>query len=121
MSNYVTLSNDTFRTFVWTPNTSLNCSNCPDPVVTVGGSELYTLTATNIYGCSDTDVMYINTFCQNSQVFIPNAFTPDGDGKNDILMVRGSGIKLVKNFRIYNRWGQVVFERANFQVNDPQF
>jgi len=121
MSNYVTLSNDTFKTFVWTPNTALNCSNCPDPVVTVGGSELYTLMATNIYGCSDTDVMYVSTFCQNSQVFIPNAFTPDGDGKNDVLMVRGSGIKLVKNFRIYNRWGQVVFERANFQVNDPQF
>jgi len=65
--------------------------------------------------------MYVSTFCQNSQVFIPNAFTPDGDGKNDVLMVRGTGIKQVKNFRIYNRWGQVVFERANFNVNDPQF
>ena len=66
--------------------------------------------------------MYIKTFCQNSQVFIPNAFVPGtGSGINDVLMVRGTGIKLVKNFRIYNRWGQVVFERANFQVNDPQF
>ena len=121
MFNYVHLSNDTFKTFVWTPSTGLNCNNCPDPVVTVAGNELYTLKATTIYGCSDTDYLYIKTFCQNSQVYIPNAFTPDGDGRNDVLMVRGSGIKLVKNFRIYNRWGQVVFERANFNVNDPQF
>ena len=121
MFNYVHLSNDTFKTFVWTPSTGLNCNNCSDPVVTVAGNELYTLKATTIYGCSDTDYLYIKTFCQNSQVYIPNAFTPDGDGRNDVLMVRGSGIKLVKNFRIYNRWGQVVFERANFNVNDPQF
>ncbi len=121
MSNYVHLSPDTFKTYVWTPSTGLNCNNCPDPVVTVAGNQLYTLKATTVYGCSDTDYMYIKTFCQNSQVYIPNAFTPDGDGRNDVLMVRGSGIKIVKNFRIYNRWGQVVFERANFNVNDPQF
>ena len=121
MYHYVHLSNDTFKTFVWIPSSGLNCNNCPDPVVTVAGNQLYTLKATTIYGCSDTDYMYIKTFCQNSQVFIPNAFTPDGDGRNDVLMVRGSGIKTVKNFRIYNRWGQVVFERANFNVNDPQF
>ena len=121
MSNYVHLSSDTFKTYVWTPSTGLNCNNCPDPVVTVAGDQLYTLKATTVYGCADTDYLYIKTFCQNSQVYIPNAFTPDGDGRNDILMVRGSGIKIVKNFRIYNRWGQVVFERANFNVNDPQF
>ena len=51
-------------------------------------------------------------------MFIPNGFTPDGDGINDILMVRGTGIKTVKNFRIFNRWGQVVFERSNISPND---
>jgi gliding motility-associated-like protein len=45
-------------------------------------------------------------------------FTPDGDGVNDILMVRGSGINTVKSFRIFNRWGEVVFEKANFSPND---
>jgi gliding motility-associated-like protein len=54
-------------------------------------------------------------------VFIPNAFTPNGDGFNDVLMVRASGIALVKTFRIFNRWGEVVFEKGNFQPNDPQY
>ena len=121
MLSYLTLSNDTFKTFTWTPINQLNCTDCEYPVATVAGNQLYTVKATTIYGCSKSDSMYIKTFCQNSQVYIPNAFTPDGDGRNDVLMVRGSGIKLVKNFRIYNRWGQVVFERANFNVNDPQF
>ena len=118
---YVSLSGDPFKNYAWTPSSGLNCNNCPDPIVTVEGSNLYSLKATTIYGCSGSDSMYLPTFCQNSQVYIPNAFSPDGDGKNDVLLVRGSGIKIVKNFRIYNRWGQVVFERANFQVNDPQF
>ena len=121
MNNYVALSPDTYQTFTWTPSTGLNCNNCQNPIISVTGSELYSLEATTIYGCSDKDYMYVSTFCQNSQVYIPNAFTPDGDGKNDILMVRGSGIKQVKSFRIYNRWGQIVFERGNFNVNDPQF
>ena len=68
------------------------------------------LSVTNIYGCVATDTILINSFCKSAQVFIPNAFTPDGDGLNDILMVRGKGIT-VKSFRIFNRWGELVFER----------
>jgi gliding motility-associated-like protein len=45
-------------------------------------------------------------------VDVPNAFTPNGDGKNDKVFVRGFGIAQM-NFRIYNRWGQLVFESAS--------
>ena len=54
-------------------------------------------------------------------MFIPNTFTPDGDGLNDILMVRGKGIVSVKYFRIFNRWGELVFERTNFAPNNISF
>jgi gliding motility-associated-like protein len=52
-------------------------------------------------------------------VFIPNTFTPDGDGINDILMVRATGIKQVKKFTVFNRWGEIVFEKTNFSPNIP--
>ncbi len=79
----------------------------------------YYASVTNEFGCVGTDSMNIKTFCLNTQVFIPNAFSPDGDGVNDILMVRGKGIGQVRSFRIFSRWGELVFEKTNFQPNDP--
>ena len=51
-------------------------------------------------------------------MFVPNAFTPDGDGVNDVLVVQGRGIKLVKSLKIFSRWGELVFEKTNFQTGD---
>ncbi|RYY11382.1 MAG: T9SS type B sorting domain-containing protein, partial [Chitinophagaceae bacterium] len=70
-------------------------------------------------GCTARDTIGIKTFCENSQVFIANAFTPDNDGINDILLVQGKGIVQVKSFRVFNRWGEVVFEKTGFSPNDP--
>ena len=104
----------------WTPNTNLSCLDCPSPMATVKKDVCYTLNVENIYGCkSNTDTMCIKAFCESAQVYFPNGFTPDGDGHNDVFMVRASGIKSVKHFKIFNRWGQVVFERANILPNDP--
>ena len=61
---------------------------------------------------------YLRTFCSGSEVFIPNAFSPDGDGINDLLLVQGVGIKLIKSFRIFSRWGELVFEKSNFYPGD---
>jgi gliding motility-associated-like protein len=57
-------------------------------------------------------------FCNNDNVFVPNTFSPNGDGSNDVFYVRGKGLNRVKMLRVFNRWGQVVFERTNFAVND---
>lgn len=104
----------------WIPNTYLSCTDCPSPLATVKNDVCYTLNVENIYGCkSNTDTMCIKAFCESAQVYFPNGFTPDGDGHNDVFMVRASGIKSVKHFKIFNRWGQVVFERANILPNDP--
>jgi gliding motility-associated-like protein len=105
----------------WTPGDDLSCSNCATPVATIKRNRTYNAKVTNEYGCTGTDSMNIKTFCENTQVFIPNAFTPDGDGLNDILMVRGKGIALVRSFRIFSRWGELVFEKTNFPPNDPAF
>lgn len=107
--------------WAWVPPTAgLSCTNCPNPSVTVRDNSYYVLNITNNYGCITTDTIQIFVFCKSAQVFIPNAFTPDGDGLNDVLMVRGKGI-IVKTFRIFNRWGELVFEKTNFNPNDPVY
>lgn len=113
-------SNGPIVNWLWTPATDLSCTDCPTPVANVKNNTTYTVTVQNIYGCTATDRISINVFCQSAQVFIPNAFTPDNDGLNDILMVRGSGFT-IKSFRIFSRWGELVFEKKNFNPNDPRF
>ena len=54
------------------------------------------------------------------EVYIPNSFSPNGDGTNDIFFINGGrGIRQVNSFRVYNRWGEVVYSDINFQPNDP--
>ncbi|PJE48085.1 MAG: hypothetical protein CUR34_00990 [Sediminibacterium sp.] len=113
------VTNGPIRTWEWTPPLNLNCTNCPEPIATIKNSITYRLKATNIFGCAGSDTINIKAICENTQVFIPNAFTPDNNGKNDIFMVRGKGILQVKSMRIFNRWGQMVFDKSNFPPNDP--
>lgn len=113
-----TVSADVQR-YRWQPEKYLSCSTCPTPVATPMENMDYVVTVTNDKGCVASDTVTINVLCQESRIFIPNIFTPNGDGKNDLFMVAGQGIKLVKSLRIYDRFGSVIFERSNFQVNDP--
>jgi len=106
--------------WLWTSNADLSCNDCQAPKTVVKNNSFYSVQVTNIFGCIAADTMFINSVCKSAQVFIPNAFTPDGDGLNDVLMVRGRGIT-VKSFRIFNRWGELVFEKENFSPDDPKF
>lgn len=115
------ITNGPISKWEWSPSLNLSCNNCPQPIATIRNNISYVLKATNIFGCSGSDTLNIKVFCENSQVYIPNAFTPDNDGKNDVFMVRAKGIMQVKSMRIFNRWGQIVFERSNFPPNDPVY
>lgn len=107
--------------YAWTPTMALSCDDCPLPIATVKKDIIYVLRITTAFGCTATDTINIKTFCESAQVFIPNAFTPDNDGLNDVLMVRGTGIVSVKHFRVFSRWGELVFERSNFPPNVISF
>ena len=115
------IRNGPIAQYLWTPATDLSCSTCPLPIATIKKDISYIVKVTTNYGCQASDTINIKTFCESAQVFIPNAFSPDGDGVNDILMVRGTGIAMVKSFRIFNRWGEVVFERSSFPPNNPTY
>jgi len=112
------VTNGPIKSWSWTPATDLSCSDCAEPVAAPGNNVTYAATAVTNYGCVAKDTISFKVFCENSQVFVPNAFTPDGDGINDVLMVRARGISKVRYFRIFNRWGEMVYERYNFQPND---
>lgn len=109
--------------YEWTPADNIQCNDpaCSLPTLTVKNNICYTVKATNIYGCSGSDTICITAFCTNAQIFIPNAFTPKGLAANSRFMVRGSGIASVKSFRVFNRWGRVVFEKNNFPPNDAGY
>lgn len=79
----------------------------------------YTVEVENAGGCKAEDRIRVNVVYARADVFVPNAFSPNGDGVNDVFYPRGTGIFRVRNLRIFNRWGEVVFERSGFQANDP--
>jgi gliding motility-associated-like protein len=52
--------------------------------------------------------------CNGANFFVPNTFSPNGDGVNDHFIVNGIGLNAIPSITIYNRWGQVVFQKSNF-------
>lgn len=104
--------------YAWSPTETLSCETCSNPTATPLSTTAYVVIASNVYKCTDSDTVVVRIICDQSQVFVPNTFTPNGDGQNDRFYPHGNGIDRVKSFRVYNRWGQLVFEKANFQVND---
>ncbi|QJB41905.1 PKD domain-containing protein [Chitinophaga oryzae] len=102
----------------WSPADYLDNAASPFTNAAVRKSISYAITGTNQYGCTKSDVMRIDLVCNTDLIFIPNTFSPNGDGVNDLFYLRGKGISLVKSFRIFNRLGQEVFHRENIQVED---
>ncbi len=69
----------------------------------------YIVKVTNGLGCFDTDTIYVKLFKVTPDLYVPTGFSPNGDGTNDILKPLALGLKSVDAFRIYNRWGQLLF------------
>jgi gliding motility-associated-like protein len=105
--------------YTWTPAQTLSCEACYNVIATPTVNTTYTFTATSNYGCTSSASATINIFCDNNQVFIPNTFTPNGDGMNDRFYVSAKGINLITRFSIYNRWGELVYDAHNIAPNDP--
>jgi gliding motility-associated-like protein len=72
----------------------------------------------DIYGCAASQDITITVICNSQNYFVPNTFSPNGDGQNDVFMPRGRSIDRVSRMQIFNRWGEIVYEKKNFMVND---
>lgn len=105
-------------TYVWTPPTNLSCTDCAVPFANPKFTTKYNVKVTDIYGCSANQDITITVVCNGKNYFVPNTFSPNGDGVNDVFMPRGSSISRVSRMQIFNRWGEIVFEKKDFMVND---
>jgi gliding motility-associated-like protein len=97
----------------WAPPTDLSCADCPQPVCTPKRDERYIVTVTAADGCVASDTVVVKLICDEARVRIPDAFTPNGDGRNDRFTVIGA-ISIVNRLAIFDRWGTKVFEADHF-------
>lgn len=98
--------------YSWTPAMGLSCIDCPNPVATPYAKQTqYTLTITYNKGCTVSATT--NILVEGGKpVYIPNSFSPNGDGNNDLFQIYGVGIKVV-NLKVFNRWGELVYQTNN--------
>jgi gliding motility-associated-like protein len=104
-------------TYGWTPTQNLSCTTCPNPVATLIDPTQYQVTVTDSNGCTNSDTILIKTLCNGENYFLPNTFSPNGDGVNDYFYPRGSNVFNIQSLSVFNRWGQLVFQRRNFPAN----
>ena len=104
----ITLNADSALYFLWYPdNGTLSNPNINDPVATPFATTTYYVIGTNIYGCRDTDSVRVEVIYDN--FFIPSAFSPNGDGLNDVFRVGNLGYYKVAQMSIFDRWGEMIF------------
>lgn len=115
------LVNQSDVTYQWSPPDILSCYDCPDPVVQPIRNTLFTVTVTDSYGCTSTADMYIEVY-KKRNVFVPNAFSPNGDGINDnFVPFGGHDVRVVKEFLVFDRQGNMVFSAYNILPSDLSF
>ena len=106
---------DTIR---WEPD-SIGFGNSNSVWVSPLVTASFSVTIQDTSGCADTDRMSI-IVDKDRPVYIPNAFSPNEDGRNDVFFIQsGKGVKAIQSFLIFNRWGETIFELYDFQPNDP--
>jgi gliding motility-associated-like protein len=105
----------------WTQSVGLSCTDCPQPIANPKSNTIYNVAVVDSNGCKNNEFVQILVICKNANVFVPNTFSPNGDGSNDVFYVRGRGLDRVKSLRVFNRWGEIVFEQKDFPVNNPAY
>ncbi len=101
----------------WMPVQNLTCTNCPIPTANPQFTTKYAVNVTDRYGCTNKGEVTVKVICNGQNFFIPNTFSPNGDGSNDMFYPRGTGLDRAKVLRIFNRWGEIVFEKYDMPIN----
>jgi gliding motility-associated-like protein len=105
----------------WTSADSvwLSCLACPEPLVQgLRFAETFEVEVVDSLGCRGVDD--INILVEKPRkVYVPTGFTPNGDATNDVLFVQGQSSAKILNFKVFDRWGEMVYEANDFALNDP--
>lgn len=101
----------------WTPSYSVSCDTCQEVYLKPIETTSYTVRATGPEGCTEKANITVRVI-SNRKIFVPNVFSPDDDGNNDFFYpFAGKNIKQINSLRIFNRWGDMVFENKGFQTD----
>jgi len=103
---------ESINSYAWTPSAGLSCLDCPNPYSSPYQNIQYYLTVNYGKNCTTTATNTIEV--QKAGVYIPNAFTPNGDGINDVFEVFGTTLYSV-SMKIFNRWGEKIFDSEDNQ------
>ena len=114
----VTKSSSDVTALQWSPGQSLSCVTCAEPVAAPKNNITYAVTATNQGKCISRDQITINVICGNANIFMPNTFSPNGDGSNDVFFPRGTGLYNIRSLKIFNRWGECIFDKKDISANN---
>ena len=112
---------DEMQSISWIPETGLNCYDCLEPIASPEDSTLYQLTIVDNLGCIISDSLLVRVE-KDKDVYIPNIFTPNDDGLNDIFFIKAAnGVIRINSLKIFNRWGNLLFAAENIPPNDPAY
>jgi len=106
------ITNGSAYSYLWTPPAGLSSPTVQNPIATPSVNSTYYVTITDPFGCTNVDTVSVvvePVMCEEPEIYIPNAFTPNDDKSNDIMFVRGNTIRDL-DFKIFDRWGEKVFE-----------
>jgi gliding motility-associated-like protein len=101
--------------YSWSPAQNLSDADIPNPVAVFNSPSpglLYKVLVYDEGGCVDSSSITIKVFATGPSIFVPTAFTPNGDARNDLLKPIAAGISGIEYFKIFNRWGQLVFSTS---------
>ncbi len=102
--------------YLWSPARGLSDINIFNPVALLNDDITYVLTASTRSGCMATDTINVRVYKVAPGLYTPNAFTPNRDGLNDVFKPVGIGIKQINYFKIFDRWGQMIFSSTQQNV-----
>ncbi|HRN95549.1 MAG TPA: gliding motility-associated C-terminal domain-containing protein, partial [Chitinophagales bacterium] len=100
--------------YLWTPDEAISCLNCAQPVVNPTDTTIYVLRFTDASKCPATATIKVNVV-KGGDIYMPNVFSPNGDGNNDIFKPLGFNVKHIL-WKVFNRWGELVFQSDDFNI-----
>lgn len=99
--------------YTWSPADGLSNPNVFDPITNINRDITYRLVVRTIEGCVGEDDIKLR-FMAGPEIYVPTAFTPNGDGRNDVFRPLPVGITKLEFFRVYNRWGEEVYSTSEY-------
>ena len=120
---FLNLPIDDIQSISWSPPIGLSCADCLEPIVQSDISRWYKITVVDKNGCPDEERVFVKVDFENS-VYAPNVFSPhNDDGINDAFTLYANSEKVVaiRDLKVFDRWGEVVFQNQDFPPNDPVY